>query len=95
MATDFDSLIEAEENREPYRFTLGGKDWSLPHIADLKLRQQRAIDEFRVDAVAREVVGDELADLLLESKGRVMAQIHVEWLSHAGHKPGESGASSS
>lgn len=93
--TNFDEVLQAETSREPYRFTLAGREWELPHLADLTLRQQRRFDCFEEEAVVREVAGDELADLLLDTPATVMAQIHVEWLAHAGHKPGESEASSS
>lgn len=85
---DLDVLV-AEESREPFTFRLGGRDWSLPHISDLTLRQMRAVDSGNLIDVVREVGGDELADLLLDSKGTATAALHVNWLRHAGVGQGE------
>lgn len=90
---DLDVLV-AEEAREPFTFRLGGREWSLPHISDLTLRQMRSVDSGDLIDVVREVGGDELADLLLDSKGTAAAGLHVNWLKHAGVGQGESQASS-
>ena len=87
-------VVGAEEQREPFRFRLNGRDYSLPHIASLTYREQRQIDNGDVVGVIRKHAGDEVAEALLDSPGTKVAALHVQWLKHAGHKPGESEASS-
>lgn len=93
--SDVVRIVEAEETREPFRFELRGVEYELPHIADLTLRQQKQVDAGDIDAVARALGDGDLAEALLDSKGATIGQIQARWLLHAGHKPGESPASSS
>lgn len=102
--------VVAEESRERYEFEAGGRVFSVPHVSDLTLGQQYALDAQQYVPVFRDVAtfapsdpgnakdkrkpGDLLAAMLLEKRPRQVAPLIAGWLMHAGLKPGESGASS-
>lgn len=107
------SAAEVRRKREPrerYEFGAGGRVFSLPHVSDLMLGQQYAMDAGRHVSVMRDVAefapsdpGDPddkrsagflLAAMLLEMRSDEVAPLIAHWLAHAGLKPGESGASS-
>lgn len=99
-------VIEHEATRSPWEFDADGKTWRVPHIADLTLGQQIAVDSGRLHVVLREVAevsdgeggwkpaGRAAANLVLTRHGDVVGKLTAGWLAHAGMEPGESGASS-
>lgn len=107
------AAAEATRKHKPrarYEFTAGGRVFSLPHVSDLSLGEQYAIDAGRHVSVMRDVAefapddpGSEtdrreagflLAAILLEMRADQVAPLIATWLAHAGLQPGESGASS-
>ena len=106
---NLDAVVD-EETRARFEFDAGGRVFSLPHVSDLMLGQQYQLDAGQVVPVVRAVAtfapddpgdpkdkrnpGDLLAAILLERKARENAPLIANWLAHAGHQPGESGASS-
>lgn len=102
-------VIADEEERVPFEFTLDGRVWRVPHIADLEVGQQMALDAGEVAWVVRRLGervrrvsddGDEpdpdgLAEALLHLRSAKQGKFLAAWLVHAGLEPGESRASSS
>ncbi|QCB93298.1 hypothetical protein [Cellulomonas shaoxiangyii] len=97
--------VEHETKGTPWEFTAGGKRWRVPHISDLTLGQQIAVDSGRVHIVLNEVAevhakggwkpaGREAASLVVGKHPDQIATLTAMWLAHAGMEPGESGASS-
>ena len=101
------ALIGAEESRAPFHAVIGGVEWQVPHLADLPIGDQLALDSMDLRAqtfvlrrVGRRVVpggsepdGDALAEAFLGLRREGAAAFLGGWLAHAGMKPGESGAS--
>lgn len=98
-------LIQDEADRTPWEFAYAGRKWKLPHVADLTLNEQAAIEHADVKSViaqrAIEITDDgdvengaELARLWGTRKGSTTGKFLVAWLAHAGMEPGESPASS-
>lgn len=100
-------VIADEEARAPWDFTLAGREWRLPHVADLTLEQQMQVDSGRMDLAVEQVAqvrGDDgawvdagalCATEVRRLRGKKRGLLQVAWLAHAGVEPGESGASSS
>jgi len=97
--------VAHEDAREPWVFQADGKTWRLPHVADLTLGQQFAVDSGRLPQVLREVAeyqdgdawkpgGRKGAELALNRHADQIATLTAAWLAHAGVEPGESEASS-
>lgn len=101
--------VAAEEARERYEFEAGGRVFSLPHVSDLTIGEQHALDAGRYVQTMPRVVefapdddpGDDersaeeaLLSALFKKKPAQVAPLIAAWLSHAGLKPGESPASS-
>jgi hypothetical protein len=101
---DFDDLdaAYAEIRKEPYAFTLGGRRWLLPHMADLDYRMLIRIEKHEsLDA-------DALAGLFTDLFGAdqrqawtdtqvPLPQLYLLWeryMKHCGVHPGEEPASS-
>lgn len=95
---DLDALAD-EEAKTPYTFKAGGQTWRLPHVHDLTVRQQVALDRGHMPQVVAEVAerkdggewvkdGAALSDLLLDSKARRVGQLQAAWLTQAGLEPG-------
>jgi len=98
-------IVADEEAKSPFLFHLDGKDFRVPHVADLTLGQQINLDSSRGHQVFREVgevlVGDEwkpaggdLVKAYLALKPARAGKLLAAWLAHAGVEPGESSASS-
>lgn len=98
-------IIADEEAKTPFPFTLNGKEYRAPHVADLTLGQQLALDGSKAHVVLREVAevldgdewkpaGGEIARAVLALKGPKVGKLLAAWLAHAGVEPGESPASS-
>lgn len=99
-------IIADEEARTPFEFLMGGKTWRAPHIADLTIRQQIALDSGHMHKVMHEVAekqdgdewkpaGVEAAQLILDMKPGRIGKISAAWLTLAGYSSGESAASPS
>jgi hypothetical protein len=99
-------IIADEEARAPFEFTLNGKAYRAPHVRDLTLGQQIALDGSKAHVVLREVAevqdgdewkpaGGDIARAVLALKGPKVGTLLAAWLAHAGTAPGESQASSS
>lgn len=99
-------VVKHEDTRDPWVFQAGGKKWRVPHVADLTLGQQFALDTGQVPQVLSEVAevqsgkawkraGREAANLVLGKHADQIAALTTAWLAHAGVEPGESQASSS
>lgn len=97
-------IVADEEARTPFEFTLNGKEYRVPHAADLTLGQQLDI-QAQTHKVLREVAevragdewkpaGGEIARAILALKGAKVGKLLAAWLAHAGVEPGESKASS-
>ena len=102
-------IIADEAERAPFEFVLGGRTWRVPHVADLEIGQQKALDAGEL-AFAIHKLGDRvrrveddgtdvpdsagLAEVFLGCRPARTGKILVAWLAHAGVAPGESGASS-
>lgn len=84
---DVDTLI-AEANKEPFRFTLGGKIRELPHFSTITTRQAVALDAGNLD-VFSEIAGEDLAEEILTLPGFAADEVLRKWMEHAGSKPGE------
>lgn len=103
---DIDALVD-EEARTPYEFKAGGESWRVPHVADLTLGQQLALDRGRIVEVLTEVAlgkddtgewvprGADLAGIFLGYRAARVGKFQAAWLTSAGMEPGESPASSS
>lgn len=98
-------VIEHETKRLPFEFTADGKQYRIPHAAELTLGQQVAADSNRLDRVFREVAevldgeewkpaGRKGAEVILARHPDQIAALTVAWLAWAGLEPGESAASS-
>lgn len=98
-------VVQHESTRDPWVFQADGNTWRLPHVADLTLGQQLAVDSGRLPQVLREVAeiqdgdkwkpgGRKAAELALSRHADQVAALTAAWLAHAGVEPGESGASS-
>lgn len=98
-------VVQHEDTRDPWVFQADGKTWRLPHVADLTLGQQLAVDSGRLAQVLREVAefqdgeswkpgGRKAAEMVLNRHADVVGALTAAWLAHAGVEPGESGASS-
>ena len=99
-------IIADEEALTPFEFKMGGKVWRAPHIADLTIRQQIALDSGHMHSVMREVAevqdgdkwapaGDAAASLILDMRPGRIGKISAAWLLQAGHASWESVASPS
>lgn len=91
----------AEIRKAPYVFTWAGREFSLPHLAELDFRLQMKIEE------AQSLDAKELLDLFDEMFGEQQAadfakvtmptgalfMLFERWLAHSGAKPGEDSAS--
>jgi len=99
-------IIANEEARTPFEFLMGGKTWRVPHVADLTLGQQIALDTGQTYKVLLDVAevqdgdewkrdGETATGLVLKMKRGPLGAMLAAWLSHAGHNPGESAASPS
>lgn len=98
-------VIQDEADRAPWEFEFAGRRWKLPHVSDLTLDEQEALDRGATKPVIRaravEVTeqgdvpgGDALAQLWGARKGSTTGRYLAAWLAHAGMEQGESGASS-
>ena len=101
-------ILQDEAERAPFEFKLAGSVWRLPHVADLTIGQQKALDAgelafsvVKIGDRARRVDGDVdvadpggLAEALLGLRPARTGKLLAAWLAHAGVKPGESRASS-
>ncbi len=94
-------VIADEEAKTPYTFKAGGEQWRVPHVHDLTLRQQRALDRGMLPEVLRQVGerldvetqewvadGTALAELVLDFKGDRAGKLQAAWLTQAGLEPG-------
>lgn len=105
MSTFNLDAVAHEAEKTPWVFQADGRTWRLPHVADLTLGQQLAVDSGRLPQVLREVAeyldgeewrpgGRKAADLALKRHADQIAALTAAWLAHAGVEPGESEASS-
>lgn len=105
---NFDAVVH-EAKRTPFEFEAGGTQWRVPHVADLTIGQQIALDSGQTHRVMREVAevyditetsaewkpaGRKGAELILGKHPDQVAAFQAAWLAHAGVAPGESPASS-
>lgn len=102
------ALIGREERRDPWRPVVGGVEWQVPHIADLEIGAQLAVESCHVvplthvlRTVGLRVEGDEtvpdgdgMAEAVLSCHREGVTAFVVAWLAHGGLEPGESLASS-
>ena len=103
------ALIGREEARSPWRATVGESVWELPHLADLTIGDQLAVESMSAVALAfvarkygqrvledgsTEPAGEDLAEALLDCRREGLAAFVVAYLADAGLEPGESPASS-
>lgn len=101
-------VLADEDERAPFEFELAGRVWRVPHIADLELGQQYALDAGQLAFAVRQIgprvrrVEDDgtevpdpegLTECLLHLRPGKTGKLFAAWLAHAGLKPGESGAS--
>lgn len=97
MAYDLDAAIR-EETAEPFTFTLGGKEFTIPHMQD--------VDKAAL-YIADSAGGQDVLDALKLALGEQWAafdklplsvsgvnKLYEAWLEHSGLKSGESQASS-
>lgn len=61
MMFDLDAIAD-EEERVPFEFTLNGAVWRVPHVADLEVGQQMAIDAGELAFAVRRI-GDRVRRL--------------------------------
>lgn len=99
-------VLADEEARAPWEFTLAGRVWRLPHVADLTLEQQMQVDSGRMDLAVEQVAqgqgedgsfapaGEACRDAVRSLRGKKRGLLQVAWLAHAGMEPGNSDASS-
>ena len=99
-------VVAHEDAREPWEFTAKGQKWRLPHVQDLTLGAQVAVDSGRPDlAVDAATKFDAKTGEWKPAKREAVAMIRAyhpdqlaaftaAWLAYAGMEPGESEASS-
>jgi hypothetical protein len=89
--------VEAEAAFEPFRFRLGGRAFTLPHLRMLDRRVVAAADQgdfAAMDAAFRQGLGEDY-----EAFNQLPLSLHAldalfrGWLEHSGLAPGESPAS--
>jgi hypothetical protein len=91
----------AEVAREPYRFQWQGRQWELPHMAELDYRIQDEIENtesFDITAINKlfdRMFGADQAAAFQETRvtAPFLAMLFDRWLKHSGARPGESEAS--
>lgn len=90
--------VEAEVKREPFVFTLGGRQWTLPHMEDMDRQIIHHIDQGN-QKLAREAIrlglGEDVYaefDELPLSLGGV-DKLFEAWMRHSGMASGNSQAS--
>lgn len=101
-------IIADEEAKAPFEFTLDSKAYRVPHVSDLTIGQQIALDGTRAHQVLRETgevletgedgdewkpAGGDLARAYLALKPARAGKLLGAWIAHAGMQPGESSAS--
>lgn len=95
-AFDLDA-VEAESAGEPFPFTFGGKEYTLPHVQDVDRKVLVSADHGDVGAMNAlfEVgLGDDYDRFNAEPmKIRSLNALFEAWLKHCGLEPGELGAS--
>lgn len=84
---DLDALI-AEADKQPYSFTLGGEERTLPHIETLTYDQLiRAEDDFL--GLVAEVTDDDTAGAIRVLPIFALEELLKRWFAHAGVEVGE------
>lgn len=92
MAYDLDAAIR-EDTADPFTFTLGGKEFTLPHMADVDKEALTLSDTSGGDAVLdvlKLALGKQWAafdKVPLSVKG--VNKLYEAWLEHSGIKSGE------
>lgn len=94
---DLDAVY-AEQRHLPFKFRWAGRDWELPHLAELDYRIQGEIESTEAWTLPamldlfRRMFGTEQVQAWdeVEVPGRVIGKLFDQWLTHSGAKPGES-----
>lgn len=80
---DLDVLL-AETKNEPYTFTLGGAERTLPHAKTLTVGQLRALDRGEIDEVLPEIADEETSDVVVALPAFALDSLIDRWLKHSG-----------
>jgi hypothetical protein len=97
VSLDLDAY-EAEANREPFIFTLGGSRFEMPHMGDLdwhtQLGPDGTPDGLNVRDLLRAGLGTQWAQFdSLNLSGGGWNKLFESWMKHSGTDAGEGGAS--
>jgi hypothetical protein len=91
---DLDSLA-AEAGAEPFRFRLGGEEFTLPAATDLDWRDARALERGELETAFPALLGDQYERFAAQPLGvGKLAKLIEGYMRHQGLTPGESPASS-
>lgn len=94
---DLDALV-AEAARDPFRFRLGGKTWTLPQYGSLdwKVLEYGDSNELTFSREALRIgLGDQWETFSEIPLGlNAVGELFERWVKHSGVRPGESAASS-
>lgn len=89
--------VEAQASNDPFPFTFGGRDYTLPHVQDVDRKVLLSADQGDIAAMTAlfEVgLGDDYDQFNAQPmKLRTLEALFKAWLAHCGLEPGELQAS--